>query len=570
MKKPRKQHWYFMFFALLITLSLSLFGCGGGGGSATNTGQTVSGVAAAGAPVIGFAYLKDSSGKTLGPNDIASDGSFSFDVTGLTPPFFLKADGTVGGSSYDLVSAAVGAGTANINPLTNLAVASAAGVNDPAACYNNPSACNSNITQANLDTAIAGIQHMLQPLLTAYNADVNPISSPYTANNTGLDGVFDVMEVSLDTSNGSVTFTDKTTGSNIGTATTTTMGSNQISAVPSTQTLTDIQGIAAMLSNFATTVNSKGANLSANDLDPYFATNFGVSNGYDRTQAIEDAVQQFSSLKQQITNITGLTIIAKNGSGDYEISYTTHMSDGSYFQMDPQQDDISFWVTKENGSWKFTGNGYYSTVWALVHTEREVAVNNSVSTNSGIYLEVDDPGNFGIQNAVVTGPGLPAGGVQLTLNYHPMVTMNDATISQIPDNAVYTFAVYNGTGLVETRTITVPKRPFMSSELNGIFPTLGGVTSHLLPAANIGGTFTFSYTPATAYSTAGLRSKFEFYDNNGDGADFGQNLMLNKTSASYTTTSPTTWTPTGAELSLVSSDAFGREMWYTWYFGAMP
>jgi hypothetical protein len=150
-----------------LGISTALIGCGGGGGGGTTptttTSQKVSGVAAAGLPVVGYAYLKDSAGTTKGPSEIGTDGSFSFDVTGLTAPFYLRAQGSVAGTSYDLYSATTSVGTANINPLTNLAVAGAAGVSDPSSVYNNPA--QSPITQANLDKAVTDIQTMLNPFL---------------------------------------------------------------------------------------------------------------------------------------------------------------------------------------------------------------------------------------------------------------------------------------------------------------------------------------------------------------------------------------------------------------------
>lgn len=103
---------------ILLTVVIALAGCGAGGSSSTNgttspvtenpsptpeppvVTKKVSGVAAAGAPMIGRAYLKDSSNPAiiLGPTEIAADGSFSFDVTNLTAPFYLQAEGTVGGA----------------------------------------------------------------------------------------------------------------------------------------------------------------------------------------------------------------------------------------------------------------------------------------------------------------------------------------------------------------------------------------------------------------------------------------------------------------------------------------
>ena len=85
--------------------SVLVLSCGGGGGSGDTTSPPlsrsfVSGVAAAGAPIIGAAYLQDSAGTILGPQEIDIDGSFAFDVTDLIAPFCLLADGAVGGNGY--------------------------------------------------------------------------------------------------------------------------------------------------------------------------------------------------------------------------------------------------------------------------------------------------------------------------------------------------------------------------------------------------------------------------------------------------------------------------------------
>jgi len=74
-------------------------------------------------------------------------------------------------------------GIANINPLTNAIVAAAAGGIDPASVYGDPVA--HPVTQANLDKAITDLQTILEAILTANNAqNLNPISSPFVANNT--------------------------------------------------------------------------------------------------------------------------------------------------------------------------------------------------------------------------------------------------------------------------------------------------------------------------------------------------------------------------------------------------
>ena len=199
--------------AMILPLVLLIAGCGGGGGGA----NTVSGVAAAGAPLVGTVYLKDSSSPAKELSDtIAADGSFSIDVTGLTPPFILKAQGTAGGVSYTLCSFAPGPGIANINPYSNLAVANAINNYNLSGIYTAPTTTQMQTISANLAKSIADIESKLLPLLTLYHAAVNPISDSYTANHLGLDGLLDMVKVTI-SSTGTVTLTNKLTSAVIST-----------------------------------------------------------------------------------------------------------------------------------------------------------------------------------------------------------------------------------------------------------------------------------------------------------------------------------------------------------------
>jgi hypothetical protein len=574
-------------FVMVLIGSLILSACGGGGGgggeSSTTpapTSATISGVAAAGAPIIGFAYLKDSAGHTLGPNNIAQDGSFSFDVTGLTAPFYLRAEGTAGSTGYDLYSATTGAGTANINPLTNVAVAAAAGVTNPAGVYGNPA--QYPITQANLDKAIADIQNMLKPLLDAYNANVNPITGSYTANHTGLDGVLDVVKVELNTTSGAVTVTDKTTNTAMGSTTTTTIGSAaQVTNIPSAQTVTDLQEIATMLSNYATALN-KGASLTPADLDPFYATNYGINDGLDRTQTIIDEITDIpTSRGKTFSTITNLVIEEKYGNGDYRISGVAYFQDGSF----------GFWeegliMTKENGTWKLKGNGFKSEVNINFETIAWRKMDNTVQIESGIDVggEVEDRGNFGLQSAVITGPGLPQGGITLSKPQNEPVNLyldqafrnctgptdnwnlyvlSDTDIDSIPDNAVYTITIRDaGNAVVETRTRTLLKRPYKRSELTAGHFATGHATSHKL-SDYVGKTLSVTYAKPTAYVTAWMELSFSYWNYSGNSARFDYELFLNQTSTSVTISTPA-WTPQQGFICLQVDDAYKRTIKNRW------
>ena len=188
--------------------SLLLAGCGSGGsgaGSAVSLQAvpTVSGVAATGAPIAGNAFLKDSSNPAKEYTTvIGSEGSFSFDVTGLTPPFILKAAWQVGNVQNELLSFSAGAGIANIHPLSHVEVASAAGVADPASLYATINPLMLQTIAANMPEAAAIMQAKLQPMLNQYGVTADPITGAFAANHTGLDAMLDAMTVQI--SNGEV------------------------------------------------------------------------------------------------------------------------------------------------------------------------------------------------------------------------------------------------------------------------------------------------------------------------------------------------------------------------------
>lgn len=194
----------------MFLLLLCLAGCGGGGGSGGGA-STISGVAATGAPLVGSVYLKDSSTPSKELSDaIATDGSFVLNVDGLKAPFILKAQGTSGGTSYTLYSFSSTPGIANINPIANIAVASAAGGADLATLYTTPLATTMQTVALNLAKAVTDIQTKLQPLFVAYNVTANPVSGNYKANHLELDGVLDMVNVTI-SGTGTVTITNKLT-----------------------------------------------------------------------------------------------------------------------------------------------------------------------------------------------------------------------------------------------------------------------------------------------------------------------------------------------------------------------
>jgi len=194
--------WCIVPFFLLLAA-----GCGS---SDSSSPTTVSGVAAAGSPITGTVSLKDASvpAKELSA-PINADGSFSFSLDGLTPPYLLKASGTANHTSWTLYSLSPAGGTANINPLSSLVVALAHNSDNLDSLYSAPDPLTLRDISHALGGAVRDVQTALRPTLEKFGAvAVNFITDPYVANHQGLDLMLDLASIS--SVNGIVTMVDLT------------------------------------------------------------------------------------------------------------------------------------------------------------------------------------------------------------------------------------------------------------------------------------------------------------------------------------------------------------------------
>jgi len=222
------------FLILVTTLSgLILGGCGGGGDSgippavsapdSPALSSTVVGVAATGLPIPGKVYLKDSGNAAEKTAIIGSDGYFAFTVDDLKPPFLLRAEWEDDTGRHALYSMAAGPGRANVNPLSNAAVAIASGAADisfPVAGLN--SGQMEKLADA-LPGVVATLQEKLKPLLDQFNAATDPIIGTYSANHKGLDALFDAVAIIV--ANGNVLVINKENSERIFSCSTTDVAS---------------------------------------------------------------------------------------------------------------------------------------------------------------------------------------------------------------------------------------------------------------------------------------------------------------------------------------------------------
>lgn len=621
---------------ILAIVTMFLSACSSGGDGGTIKATSVTGVAAAGAAIVGFAYLKDGANNELGPNPIAADGRFSFDLTklpaGSSAPYFLQARGVAGGQSFVLHSIASAAGTANINPLTNLILAQATGGQDPAAVYDDTS--KSAVTQANITAAITAMQTALAPLLTAANVSttINPITAPYVANpatNT-LDALFDAVTIAVvppasSGASATMTVTDKSGSSILASTSVTTspatIATNITASSNVTQTVTDAQGITTLLSSFAATINSKGTNLTASDMEPYYYGNdstYGLQNGYNRTQTIQELVAKLTGkiitalgLVTKLSNFAIVNNVTANYNGFnkvYRVVADFNFQDGSY----GSPGNMTVAQTTSGGPWLFIGNGSLIDADVTAYAHRASLANGSIAYETGLEIFLEDVGNQGVNSASLEGPGLPSGGVtfskQATGNAsNTRLALEDQfrgqqvydTWSQLPmtDTQIglmvtgiagvgqYTLKYYSSTtapsdrstALVQTRHPIMLAAPIANSTFTISSSNTAAVVAGWFPTANINGlthslaafetmaltTIPFTYTLPTAYTPATLAASINLWDNNSNNLYTSVALALNKSSSSVIV--PTlTFAPTGGFLVTEVQDMAHRSFRSVW------
>ena len=210
-----------LFFA--ATLSLIVSGCGSADSpkvtSTTNASQsTVYGVASLATTTDGTVSVMDSSAtpqeKTVA---ISSNGSYTADVSGLTAPFVLKASGTdqAGGNNV-LYSLSTNGGRANINEISDTAVAAAADDQnaDRSILYSRYSHYEHHRTSNKFEEVINSLRTVLAPLFALYQVSGNPVTDDEGDDNehssSGLRAL--LRDVSFKVTNGTVTVTNKATG----------------------------------------------------------------------------------------------------------------------------------------------------------------------------------------------------------------------------------------------------------------------------------------------------------------------------------------------------------------------
>jgi hypothetical protein len=200
-----------------VTLGLALNGCSSGGSSdsaaAPNQSRsTVYGIASLGATTPGTVSAKDSSvpaqEKTAA---ISSNGSFTVDVSGLNPPFVIKASSTDNSGTIEMYSVSMAGGRTHINPVTDVAVNAAAKGTSRDVLYTMPDQETYRRTADDFELTIRQLQTVLAPLFALYQVSGSPVDDDNEDENSGLRAMF--RDVQIVVNQRIVTVTNRQSGS---------------------------------------------------------------------------------------------------------------------------------------------------------------------------------------------------------------------------------------------------------------------------------------------------------------------------------------------------------------------
>ncbi len=518
---------------LALVVSACGSGSGGGGGGNNPSAVSLSGTAASGSPIVGTVLVKDSLGATHS-TIIGGTGAYRVDVTGMTPPFMLQAQGLVGNRSVTLYSAATAAdigSTIDITPPTDLVVAMAAKMS--AGNYFTGGDYGMFTTSA-LQNAQNAVRQPLQPVLNALGLSltIDLLHTTFLADHTGFDEMLDVLQVSPVAPN-SVMIKNLADNSSVTCDVTNSVCTGMLTANNASGYATAMQQVAAQFSALA--------QLFATGLPS--PTNPTLRALFDQANFLHEGENLNAFLSDMTTNpkFVGLQITAIN----MEQLGPNQALVGYVLQVDGLSHSAEMQLNRSGSNWLLAGNqrrvgfGLKATSY-LWGTMSGGMMMSPPQIYTGLQLDASDPGNTGASYAVVTGPGLPTSnggvtgkaagallfknaaglfqvaapgasynGTQTLANSTPpydFYPMTDVAIGGLNDNTPYTVQVYNGAStLLGTYTMTMAKPPYRASSLAASsFPVLT-VPANWMTMAGMGGSASFSWTVPSGYLPDDLR-----------------------------------------------------------------
>lgn len=447
--------------AMVLAMGGMLGGCNDGGDDVTGlttdgttaSSTTLTGTAAGGAAIIGSVTVKDVNGATKSAL-INDDGSYEIDVADMTGPFVLRASGKVGGKYVTYHSAATAAdvgSTVNITQFTDLIIANVASQLATTFFENYASDTAGKLTGESLNAAEEGLQAKLQPVLTALGLDKNIdlLRASFSADHTGLDAVLDLISIVY--TGDTATIIDTLHNKDLGTDDVTTKSDDSMALDSS---LTAALAAVAKSASETTVLAAADLNTWINNFTVLFATTpseakLTDSGLIDTTDHFLDRGENYDQFVGEVTTDDGLAGLVVTQSS---ITFTNADQTRAIVSMliklnDGVIEDATWQFEKQSGVWKLVGDQ------RIVDQEfSAIAVNNvrlldptvgSSFSGLKLYLDATDYNARAssdqlvpVDYAMVTGPGLPAGGVELQANSQGWMAVAGSGGNQVPECVV--------------------------------------------------------------------------------------------------------------------------------------
>ena len=447
--------------AVSLAVVVMLAACGGSNDAAAPT--LLKGVAASGAALAGASVMViDSDTSTTNPLPVTTlaDGSYTVDVTGLKTPLVVLVTATVEGVETKTLAVvpsvtANADNIANVTPLTNAVAALIAPGGDPLALLV-PATLESSATPIKVSNATALVVNTLAAELTTAKVTVatfNPLTTPFTANGSGVDGVLDKLKVEVASSGVSITnLTAPVSGSGAQPVLLTAAQTDTPTVVPTLPASTaagDLPSeadIAALGAKFqaclALPVASRVTVNSAGTVTAVSATcNYAPADWKSAGRTWAQQVGQFLFTKNQVTGAkVGKGLIAVTLPGDnlieprefkhpYCNTATCVVVRWPVTSASNQTFGSDWQIGKVDGVWNFVGNQSPYRAFTEPRLNRKINANRdgAAAGNTGdpyffkdrfesvlrVIFDLNSPNTNGIRAVQVKGPGLPADGLVL-------------------------------------------------------------------------------------------------------------------------------------------------------------
>ena len=530
-----------------------------------NSSESVSGTAAMGSPIAGATVtLKDATGNTSTATTSAN-GSFVVNTGGLTPPYFVEVQPSSGNPLYSVSADAKTATVINVHPFTDLVIRSWYGAQGKSidTAFENPAAAPAPGPGAVqiLANQITQMEQLWLGKAGVNLSNFNLISTPFSANGTGVDLVLN--ETTVNTATGTVTIKGgstaqtstlsyNTSANSLTVSTTTVSGTNKTSSVTTTVVPVQSAQQAALTSILNTmtglqnAVNAAGNQLSSSDVVQYFAPNL-LNDGLDQTDVVAGLVTDVRGATLTVNGVQNI-VSMNTAAGTAEVVFSVGLTEGGVAQtqtLDQQFEDVS-------GTWLISGDNQI----AKLSLQAEAETNQGAMTgDDGPQINVDTRALQGTVSGITISGGsiwsdtpLQAGSTLLQ-TYEPTPTttlpltfnqffINSNTLTNlVPAGTPFTFTVTPVSGAADNYTVL--SNAFTTEQVSITSPT-----GSSLADAMLGQPLTVDWTLPTTFAVSKIQlTSLAFTGSQSDPGTLECNVEAPSLPADATTgtiTSPTT------------------------------